>query len=256
MSQVTLSLWDVPPSHSYTNQNPAPYAFCEPIYLCRTNHVLAAQQLLAQKGYYHAALDGIYGEATWSATRQFQQEYRRGDGTRLIVDGIAGPLTMAALHNLSPTSGPQNLTNLEPSLTEPVPDVPAQLTPDKSKVNPQPSAPNPLPINPDQDPVALAPAAEDDSKPPVNIMPAQREVRFMQALLQQAGFYNGAVNGIYDAATHDAIIQAQKDLGQVLTGEWNEQLATVLKEQVNPRPGWQLTAVASLGTGNIAWSWC
>ncbi len=59
----------------------------------------------------------------------------------------------------------------------------------------------------------------------------------MQALLQQAGFYDGGVNGIYDADTQEAISQAQKQLGLVQTGEWNQQLANVLNEQVNPRSG-------------------
>ncbi len=92
----------------YARQDLAPSSFCAPIYLCRTHHVLEVQQLLARKGYYRAALDGIYGEATWAATLKFQQEYTKSQGATngstsgLLIDGIAGPQTLAALHNLSP----------------------------------------------------------------------------------------------------------------------------------------------------------
>ncbi len=261
--QVTLSLFgwfSLTPSDakaSHTQNNLAPSAFCAPVYLCRTNHVLEAQQLLARKGYYRAPIDGIYGEATWSATVRFQQEYTKSQApVHLVIDGIAGPQTMAALHGLPPVleSGQtsqtsQNLANPDAPTIAPTQTKP-QAKP-QTKPNPKPESkpglkPNPGPpirVTPPQEEVAttappdLAPAAEDDTKPAVVVIPPQRQVRYIQALLQKAGFYDGAVNGIYDATTQEAISQAQKQFGLVHTGEWNQQLATVLDEQVNPRSG-------------------
>ena len=49
------------------------------------------QNRLADWGYYHGEIDGIYGYLTYSAVRNFQAKHG------LTVDGIAGPETLAAI---------------------------------------------------------------------------------------------------------------------------------------------------------------
>ncbi|MFC5287091.1 peptidoglycan-binding protein [Actinokineospora guangxiensis] len=51
------------------------------------DHVLALQQRLTDHGYLHDAPDGVYGESTEAAVREFQRE--RG----LIEDGVVGERT-------------------------------------------------------------------------------------------------------------------------------------------------------------------
>lgn len=53
--------------------------------------VFELQSRLAARGYLQAPADGIFGTVTDSALRRFQADHR------LIVDGIAGPATRAAL---------------------------------------------------------------------------------------------------------------------------------------------------------------
>ncbi len=56
------------------------------------SNVLALQQALNKAGYGTLVLDGKYGTATTNAVRRFQLDHY------LVVDGKAGPLTLAALN--------------------------------------------------------------------------------------------------------------------------------------------------------------
>ncbi|GAF65035.1 putative peptidase [Bacillus sp. TS-2] len=57
----------------------------------RGNAVTTLQNQLSSQGYYKIAIDGIYGNGTAQAVRNFQKDHN------LKVDGIAGPQTMSAL---------------------------------------------------------------------------------------------------------------------------------------------------------------
>ncbi len=65
--------------------------------------VTKIQTRLAAWGYYDGQIDGLYGYLTYSAVRSFQVK------NGLIVDGIAGPQTLAALG--LPTGNNQNAGN-------------------------------------------------------------------------------------------------------------------------------------------------
>jgi len=52
--------------------------------------VTQAQQLLVKKGY-KLRIDGVFGQMTEAAVRQFQNQHK------LIVDGVCGPTTWGAL---------------------------------------------------------------------------------------------------------------------------------------------------------------
>ncbi|MDX6153941.1 peptidoglycan-binding protein [Marinococcus sp. PL1-022] len=60
----------------------------------RGDDVSEAQSVLEDEGYYDYAVDGIYGPITDSAVRSFQRDQG------LVVDGIIGPNTRAALDDV------------------------------------------------------------------------------------------------------------------------------------------------------------
>ena len=57
----------------------------------RGNEVISIQQELKDRGLYNGNVDGIFGSATESAVKRFQQQQG------LTADGIAGPQTLAKL---------------------------------------------------------------------------------------------------------------------------------------------------------------
>lgn len=57
----------------------------------QSDHVFAMQQRLAECGYFHDAADGVFGEPTEDAVREFQRNYG------LPEDGRVGPGTWEAL---------------------------------------------------------------------------------------------------------------------------------------------------------------
>ncbi len=68
------------------------------------SNVLALQQALNKAGYGTLVLDGKYGTATTNAVRRFQLDHY------LVVDGKAGPLTLAALNFTGSTGGTTGTT--------------------------------------------------------------------------------------------------------------------------------------------------
>lgn len=60
-------------------------------YGSRGNEVKQIQTKLKRWGYYYGNIDGIYGSQTLSAVKWFQSK------NGLVVDGIAGPKTLAAM---------------------------------------------------------------------------------------------------------------------------------------------------------------
>lgn len=57
----------------------------------QSDHVVAMQERLAEFGYFHDAADGVFGESTEDAVREFQRAYG------LPEDGRVGPETWEAL---------------------------------------------------------------------------------------------------------------------------------------------------------------
>jgi N-acetylmuramoyl-L-alanine amidase len=66
----------------------------------RGEDVRDAQTRLKRWDYYGGAIDGVYGEETYRAVRQFQQK------NGLAVDGVIGPQTRAALGMPTTTPSP------------------------------------------------------------------------------------------------------------------------------------------------------
>lgn len=74
----------------------------------RGQAVTDLQNKLKNAGLYTYTVDGIYGSITAQAVRQFQQK------NGLLVDGIAGPQTLAALNNAKADAPPKQTTPKPP----------------------------------------------------------------------------------------------------------------------------------------------
>ena len=72
----------------------------------RGDEVIQIQTKLKNWGYYTGAIDGIYGNATYNAVKKFQQK------NGLVVDGVAGSKTLAALGISSGNMQSNNNVNL------------------------------------------------------------------------------------------------------------------------------------------------
>ncbi|MGC8487015.1 MAG: peptidoglycan-binding domain-containing protein, partial [Clostridia bacterium] len=70
--------------------------------------VSQVERSLASLGYYHGAIDGVYGPELGSAVRSFQSTHN------LAVDGIVGPITWGAL-DAATGSSPQTDSTPAPS---------------------------------------------------------------------------------------------------------------------------------------------
>ena len=100
------ALQEIPPP---IPPNPTPSTECDPAAqtikkLSTGPLVTRLQNLLAERGFNPGAVDGIFGDNTDSAVKQFQQ------ANSLSVDGIVGPNTWKALCASSPNP-PSNTAN-------------------------------------------------------------------------------------------------------------------------------------------------
>jgi peptidoglycan hydrolase-like protein with peptidoglycan-binding domain len=77
--------------------------------------VAAMQYLLARRGYPPGAIDAVFGPATDTSVRNFQQAFG------LSADGLAGPATIAGLRHGSASRGTTPVANGPVRLLRPVP---------------------------------------------------------------------------------------------------------------------------------------
>lgn len=90
--------------------NTAPW--CDHLYLCQTEYILEVQTLLAQRGFAVGEIDGVYGRNTKQAVIEFQSSQ-----TSLVVDGIPGTETLAALKNYPAPPKPRLQTKTQVRVT-------------------------------------------------------------------------------------------------------------------------------------------
>jgi len=188
------------------------------------------QSRLQALGYYNGPISGSFGSQTQVALTAFQQ------AQGLTADGIAGPQVNAALASATiPAVQPAASSGFSPAATPATPAVlPAALpqTP-QTAVAPAASAPvipTTLPPASVQVP-ALPPAIPEatampgqspnqlssQARQPVPSNPPNEGGRFsvleLQRRLQLNGFSPAEMTGQYDAATQNAINQAQQSYG-------------------------------------------
>lgn len=167
--------------------------------------VETVQRRLQELGYFDGPITGYYGELTVDAVEEFQS--RNG----LAVDGIVGPQTERALQ-LSGFSG------FSPSSRSTLPPVPTQTTPNTSRESnftrnnqrfPQSNRSQDFPIQ------------RGDI--------GDRVVRLQQQL-QTLGYYNGIINGIFDARVEKSVESFQEDKNLSDTGQVNRDTQIALNQ--------------------------
>ncbi|MCM3760136.1 peptidoglycan-binding protein [Alkalihalobacillus oceani] len=144
------------------------------------------QQRLADLGFYKSAADGIFGNGTAGAVKQFQQQQG------ITVDGIVGPQTLRALQ--SPASSlTASVVSKEPPSVQPKPATPQE----KEKPTAQPEAPGTTMLK---------------------FGARGQAVSDLQTQLKRIGLFNQAVTGYYGTVTEQSVKAFQRQQGLTVDG--------------------------------------
>jgi peptidoglycan hydrolase-like protein with peptidoglycan-binding domain len=215
--------------------------------------VMNLQKLLADRGFYNGAVDGIMGSQTRSAIIAAQKAYN------LTTDGVAGPQTLAALESdgakaattVSSTNSTKSaeISSLQELLSKRgfyngavdgimgpqtrSAIVAAQknygLVTDGIAGRQTLAA-----LESGASPVSIA--AKNPTTTPANITAktSDNDVAALQQLLTKRGFYNGAIDGVMGAQTNAAIAAAQKNYGLTVDGIAGSQTMAALQTDAKP----------------------
>jgi peptidoglycan hydrolase-like protein with peptidoglycan-binding domain len=228
--------------------------------------VMNLQKLLADRGFYNGAVDGIMGSQTRSAIIAAQKAYN------LTADGVAGPQTLAALESdgirstatpisTTATTKSADISNLQELLSKRgfyngavdgimgsqtrAAIIAAQrnygLATDGIAGTQTLAA-----LESGASNVNIATKPSTTSPAPTVTTTGDTNVMALQQLLAKRGFYNGAIDGVKGAQTSAAITAAQKAYGLTTDGIAGRQ--TIAALQADARP----SAAATPVTGNQA----
>ena len=234
--------------------------------------VMNLQKLLADRGFYNGAVDGIMGSQTRNAIIAAQKAYN------LTADGVAGSQTLAALESdgvkaatttiSSTTTSTKSaeVSNLQDLLSKRgfyngavdgimgpqtrTAIVAAQknygLVPDGIAGSQTMAA-----LDSGASPVSIAAKTPEIPTANATVKSSDKDVAALQQLLARRGFYNGAIDGVKGAQTNAAIAAAQRNYGLTADGIAGSQTMTAL--QTDSRPSTSATKpTASNQTTNTA----
>ncbi|MDX2255544.1 MAG: peptidoglycan-binding protein [Pseudanabaenaceae cyanobacterium bins.39] len=222
--------------------------------LTGSSTVMNLQKLLADRGFYKGAVDGIMGTQTREAILAAQKAYN------LTPDGIAGPRTIAALEADAATAVPptanantksddvlklQELLNKRGFYSGDIDGimgpqtrlaiVAAQkaynLTPDGIAGTKTLAALNAGAATTPPDPQATSGTGTSG----IAVVVSQ-DTKDLQTLLARRGFYNGAIDGIKGSQTTAAILAAQKAYGLTTDGIAGVQTIAALEKDARVSP--------------------
>lgn len=214
--------------------------------------VMNLQKLLADRGFYNGAVDGIMGSQTRSAIIAAQKAYN------LTTDGVAGPQTLAALESdgakaatttISTSTKSAEVSSLQELLSKRgfyngavdglmgpqtrSAIVAAQksygLVTDGIAGNQTLAA-----LESGASPVSIAAKNPTTTSANVALKTSDKDVAALQQLLAKRGFYNGAIDGVKGAQTNAAIAAAQKNYGLTVDGIAGAQTIAALQTDAKP----------------------
>lgn len=213
--------------------------------------VMNLQKLLADRGFYNGAVDGMMGNQTRTAIVAAQKAYN------LIPDGIAGSQTMAALEtdggkatpiSNTPTTKSAEVSNLQDLLSKrgfyngAIDGIMGNQTRTAIVAAQKNYGLATDGIAGSQTIAALesgvSTASTTASKTPASATKdtniSDKNVVVLQQLLAKRGFYNGAIDGVKGAQTNTAIVSAQKAYGLATDGIAGAQTIAALQTDAKP----------------------
>jgi peptidoglycan hydrolase-like protein with peptidoglycan-binding domain len=228
------------------------------------------QKLLADRGFYNGAVDGIMGAQTRTAIIAAQKAYN------LTTDGVAGSQTLAALES----DGRATNTSISTTSTTKSAEVSSlqELLSKRGFYNGAVDG-----IMGSQTRTAIITAQKNYGLIPDGIAgsrtlaalgsstvsialknpeptttttakPSDKDVLALQQLLAKRGFYNGAIDGLKGAQTNAAIATAQKAYGLATDGIAGSQTIAALQSDartsVAPKPTASNQAANTVTTSN------
>jgi peptidoglycan hydrolase-like protein with peptidoglycan-binding domain len=244
-----------------------------------SSDVMNLQKLLADRGFYNGAVDGIMGTQTRTAILAAQKAYN------LTADGVAGARTLAALESdssqatttsVSTTSTTKSaeVSNLQELLSKRgfyngavdgimgaqtrTAIVAAQknygLVDDGIAGSKTIAA-----LESGSSSVSIANKTPEATASTTTAPSSNKDVEALQQLLAKRGFYNGAIDGVKGARTNAAIATAQKAYGLATDGVAGAQtiaaLQTDARTSVLPKPAASnqaATTVTAANDGGVA----
>ncbi|MCY7331733.1 MAG: peptidoglycan-binding protein [Pseudanabaena sp. CAN_BIN31] len=217
--------------------------------------VMNLQKLLADRGFYNGAVDGIMGNQTRTAIVAAQKAYN------LTVDGVAGSQTLAALESDGGKSTVIPISNTSTTKSVEVSNLQDLL----SKRGFYNGAVDGIMGNQTRTAIVAAQknyglatdgiagsqtiAALESGISPVSTASktpetassikdantkSDKNVVALQQLLAKRGFYNGAIDGVKGAQTNTAIASAQKAYGLATDGIAGAQTIAALQTDAKP----------------------
>jgi len=227
--------------------------------------VMNLQKLLADRGFYNGAVDGIMGTQTRTAIIAAQKAYN------LTADGVAGPQTLAALEsdggqstattNISTTTSTAKsaeVSNLQELLSKrgfyngAVDGIMGSQT--RSAIvaaqknyglvtDGVAGAKTLAALESGASPVSIASKNPETPASTATATASDKDIASLQQLLAKRGFYNGAIDGVKGAQTNAAIAAAQKSYGLTTDGIAGAQ--TIAALQADARPSAAVTPVSN-----------
>ncbi|GBO53535.1 N-acetylmuramoyl-L-alanine amidase [Pseudanabaena sp. lw0831] len=215
--------------------------------------VMNLQKLLADRGFYNGAVDGIMGSQTRSAIVAAQKAYN------LTADGVAGPQTLAALESDGARAATTTISSTSTTTKSAEVSSLQELLSNRGFYNgavdgimgPQTrtaivAAQKNYGLTTDGIAGAQTLAALDSGVSKVSVATkntetipsatktSDKDVVALQQLLARRGFYNGAIDGVKGAQTNAAIATAQKNYGLTVDGIAGTQTIAALQTDAKP----------------------
>lgn len=216
--------------------------------------VMNLQKLLADRGFYNGAVDGIMGSQTRTAIIAAQKAYN------LTTDGVAGSQTLAALESdgakAATTTISSTTTNTKSAEVSNLQELLSKRGFYNGAVDgimgPQTrtaivaaqknyglatdgiaGAQTLTALESGASNVSVA-AKNPETTANVTAKTSDKDVVALQQLLAKRGFYNGAIDGVKGAQTNAAIAAAQKNYGLTTDGVAGAQTMAALQTDAKP----------------------
>src|SRR5271165_6016730 len=176
------------------------------------------QSKLHDAGAFAGAADGNWGNDSAQALQAYQQDHglqttgQVNEATAMML-GLDLATLLAGQPSPAAASASAAPAAPAPASTQAAP-APAASDQTAAAPAPGPASAAPAPAQSDQTAAASPPAGPPHAPQPLST----DDVRALQARLREAGFYRGAIDGVWGASSQNALLQLQQARGLPVTG--------------------------------------